>query len=60
VVHVVEHQTVPVQVLHGLFEAHVEQHGSVERLRSRLGAGQEKREGKQQWLRIWILVVYDW
>lgn len=36
VVHVVEDQAVPVQVLHGLFEAHVEQHGSVERLRSRL------------------------
>lgn len=32
VVHVVEDQTVPVQVLHRLLVAHVEQHGSIERL----------------------------
>lgn len=32
VVHVVEDQAVPAQVLHGLQEAHVEQHGSVEGL----------------------------
>lgn len=32
VVHVVEDQTVPVQVFHGLLESHVEQHGSIERL----------------------------
>lgn len=29
VVHIVEYHTVPVQVLHSLFEAHVKQHGSV-------------------------------
>lgn len=32
VVHVVEDQAVPVQVFHGLLEAHVEQHRSIERL----------------------------
>ena len=32
VVHVVEDQTVPVKVLHGLLEADIEQHGSVKRL----------------------------
>lgn len=32
VVHIVEDQAVPAQVLHGLQEAHVEQHGSVEGL----------------------------
>lgn len=36
VIHVVEDQTVPVQVFHGLLEAHVEQHGSIERLGARL------------------------
>jgi len=36
VVHVVEDQAVPVQVLHGLLVAHVEQHGAVEWLRAPL------------------------
>lgn len=36
VVHVMEDQTVPVNVLHGLLEADVEQHGSVKRLRAPL------------------------
>lgn len=36
VVHVVEDQAVPVQVLHGLQEAHVEEHGPVEGLAAAL------------------------
>lgn len=36
VVNIVEHQTVPVQILHGLQETHIKQHGSVEGLRPRL------------------------
>lgn len=36
VIDVVKHHTVPVQVFHSLFEAHVKQHGTVKRLGTRL------------------------
>lgn len=36
VIDVVKHHTVPVQVFHSLFKAHVKQHGTVKRLSARL------------------------
>lgn len=42
VVNVMEDQTVPVQVLHSLQEAHVEQHGPVEGLAPALRAGSDE------------------
>ncbi len=38
VIDVVKHHTVPVQVFHGLFKAHVKQHGTVKRLSTHLKA----------------------
>lgn len=38
VIDVVKHHTIPVQVFHSLFKAHVKQHGTVKRLSTRLKA----------------------
>lgn len=49
VVHIMEDQAVPVQVLHGLQETHVEEHGSVEGLAPALdNTGAHKAAGFQK------------